>query len=217
MPDRQHDVDKPPIVLPNSGQSVPLPATTRVYQSRLSNPKTGNGSSLGDLSAELLYMIVSVGSPESLQQFSHSEIGDVNENGLPEFLDGWGRPIAFVRWAPGFSPAGASLSDIQVRDAVNHHDPFDNQSADPNAWHLIPLIYSAGSDGKLGLENSGPKSSTDEGYYFAKDTKDVNLSGKTENMFTNTDGFMPIGQPTAAEGSLTDFQDNITNHHIEVR
>ena len=47
-------------------------------------------------------MIVSMGSPEAMEQFSQSEIGDTDHNGYPEFLDGWGKPIFFLRWAPGF-------------------------------------------------------------------------------------------------------------------
>ena len=73
--------------------------------------------------AEMLYMIVSMGSPEAMEQFNQSEIGDTDGNGWPEFLDGWGRPIFFLRWAPGFSP----YSDIQtMADPIKHdHDPFD--------------------------------------------------------------------------------------------
>ena len=87
-------------------------------------------------------MIVSMGSPEAMEQFSASEIGDTDGNGYPEFLDGWGRPIWFLRWAPGFSP----YSDIQTTDPTNNHDPFDPQHFDANAYKLIPLIYSDGSN-----------------------------------------------------------------------
>ena len=149
-------------------------------------------------------MIVSIGSPEAMEQFNQSEIGDVDGNGLPEFLDGWGRPIAFLRWAPRFS----SSSDIQKAGATNNHDPFDPRKVDSAAWHLIPLIYSAGSNGKLGLQTCGATPSG-PGYYFAK-------SSQTENMFSDSD-FLTLGQPSAAEGSVTDYQDNITNHHIEAR
>lgn len=222
MPDRQPDVDLGPIQLPNSHQHVPLPAVTRVYQNRLAKAKPGNGSALGDLSAELLYMIVTVGTPEALQQFGQSEIGDINENGLPEFLDGWGRPIAFLRWAPGFTP----YSGIQLREAtvatgdpqVKYHDPFDPFGVDPPAYQLMPLIYSAGSDGKLGLRVNGPTSSS--GYAFAHDNPPVNESGKSENMFTAA-SFLTMGEPMhdnpADTSPSTEHMDNITNHHIEAR
>jgi prepilin-type N-terminal cleavage/methylation domain-containing protein len=220
MPDRQYDVDKNaspndgPIDLPYPASGtrihVPLPALTQQYQTRLASASTGNGSSLANMSAELLYMIVSMGSPEAMEQFSQSEIADVDGNGLPEFIDGWGHPIAFLRWAPAFSSNNAKHpmpSDIQVEDKVNHHDPFDPFMADTEAWHLIPLIYSAGPDGKLGVQRCAATSSS-TGYYFAKDAT-------TENMFTNSD-FLTIGEPSAADGSDTDYQDNITNHHIEM-
>ena len=48
--------------------------------------------------------------PEAREQFNESEIGDVDEDGCPEFIDGWGRPIMFLRWAPGFR------SDLQMGD-----------------------------------------------------------------------------------------------------
>jgi prepilin-type N-terminal cleavage/methylation domain-containing protein len=216
MPDRQNDACADggtnvtaPITLPKSEYKPDpktLPAITRLYASRFANAKTSNGSSLADVSAELLYMIVSLGSPEAMQQFSPSEIGDVDANGLPEFVDGWGRPIAFLRWAPGFSTTGtATLSEIQFNDPAKHHDPFDPYGIDSSAWHLIPLIYSAGPDGKLGLQKNAGSS----GYYFSK-------NATTQDMF-NCGDFTKIGEPTAFEGSVDDFRDNITNHHIEAR
>jgi hypothetical protein len=30
------------------------------------------------------------------------EIGDLDGDGMPEILDAWGRPIAFLRWPAGF-------------------------------------------------------------------------------------------------------------------
>jgi prepilin-type N-terminal cleavage/methylation domain-containing protein len=249
MPDRQYDACADggtnvtaPITLPKSKYKPDpktVPAITRLYASRLANAKKGNGNSLADVSAELLYMIVSLGSPEAMSQFSPSEIGDVDANGLPEFLDGWGRPIGFLRWAPGFSNCPAmnyrGASTIQsgvaqdttvdldkdpgvarwtlVKDSLGNdkrrlfadHDAFDAYSIDAAAFHLIPLIYSAGPDGKFGLQ----KNVGSPAYYFSKDAT-------TQNMFSDGE-FTKIGEPTDKEGSFDDFRDNITNHHIEAR
>jgi len=100
-------------------------------------------------SAECLFMILSRSGfqPEVMEQFHTAEIGDTNKNGLPEFLDGWGNPISFIRWAPGFS----SVSQIQLADPTNSHDPMDPQRVDTAGYALIPLIASAGPDGDLGL------------------------------------------------------------------
>ena len=68
--------------------------------------------------AESLYMICLSGleDADAITQFSQSDIGDTDNDGLPEFLDGWGRPISFIRWPAGFA------STLQTR-AVNEPDP----------------------------------------------------------------------------------------------
>jgi prepilin-type N-terminal cleavage/methylation domain-containing protein len=201
MPDCTADISSPPISLPNSTASVPRPALSQLYYNRLVNspPSTGNG--VNNAEAELLYMIVSMGSPEAMEQFSQSEIGDTNQNGYPEFLDGWGRPIMFLRWAPGFSP----YSDVQKPDPVKNHDPFDPRRTDANAYHLIPLIFSAGSNGEPGLNVM-------QGIDFTQ------LSPRPGDIFGSS-AFIQIGAPSdnGGKGTLTDYQDNITNHHIEAR
>ena len=93
-------------------------------------------------------MIVSMGSPEAMEQFSQSEIGDTDHNGYPEFLDGWGRPIFFLRWAPGFCSRRLSCHPGPDRQSNTDHDPFDPRRVDQNAYHLIPLIYSDGSNSR---------------------------------------------------------------------
>ena len=153
MPDRVNDITDGPIVLPNSGRQMTRTPLNQLYYNRLTSPTTkpsaGNGTDNG--AAELLYLIVSTSCPEALEQFNASEIGDTNNNGWPEFLDGWGRPIFFLRWAPGLP---ASASAIQIANAVTNHDPFDPRNTEP-AYQLIPLIYSSGPDGKLGIANQG--------------------------------------------------------------
>ncbi len=54
--------------------------------------------------AELLYMIVMNADPEARTLFHDREIGVWEEGGRTGgkvFLDGWGNPICFLRWAPG--------------------------------------------------------------------------------------------------------------------
>ena len=99
-------------------------------------------------SAECLYLVVmlATGDGEARSQFNDSEIGDTDGDGAPEFLDGWGNPIGFLRWAPGFSSsqqlgpgrlsqihddaetlgADAAEANAEVTSAVAaEHDPFD--------------------------------------------------------------------------------------------
>jgi prepilin-type N-terminal cleavage/methylation domain-containing protein len=78
------------------------PASRRYYQllSAASNTPT---------SAELLHLIVTrgpVADPDIVAHFRDDEVRDTDGDGLPEFVDGWNRPIMFKRWATGFaSPA----------------------------------------------------------------------------------------------------------------
>jgi prepilin-type N-terminal cleavage/methylation domain-containing protein len=100
------------------------------------------------ISAECLYMIITMACPGGREQFSENEIGDVDRDGWPEFIDGWGRPIYFMRWAPGFIPANGADTVLQSGNPTLQHDPFDTQRVDATAYQLIPLIYSCGPDGE---------------------------------------------------------------------
>jgi Tfp pilus assembly protein PilE len=77
--------------------------------------------------AVCLYMVVSMGSPEAMEQFSQDEIGTVagrDTTGavvsqFPVFVDGWGTPILWQRWAPGCS----QYSDIQAIGLIGSATP----------------------------------------------------------------------------------------------
>jgi len=213
MPERWSDVINPPdtsdATKPDVNGPTPIkdlagntratlyrPALSKLYAQRYIQMVWNKTAPSPDYScAECLYMIVSMGSPEAMEQFSQSEIGDVDGDGMPEFLDGWGHPIMFLRCAPGFVG-----SDIQTNNATTNHDPFDTRRVDTAAFHTIPLIYSAGSDGKYGVDVS-------KNYQFAG------------TPFTG-DG-LSIGQAKHDDINdttpSTEHQDNITNHHIEAR
>jgi prepilin-type N-terminal cleavage/methylation domain-containing protein len=119
--------------------------------------------------AECLYMIITMacGDGEARSLFKEADIGDTDGDGAPEFLDAWGHPINFLRWAPGFdSQIQLNANNLQTTDstqpnywiaaAAKDHDPFDvyrvdQQTGSPAAFRLIPLIYSAGRDGAFGI------------------------------------------------------------------
>ncbi|MEI6636430.1 MAG: type II secretion system protein [Planctomycetota bacterium] len=205
MPDQWSDV-------PSSLSTVPTICQTAAVRSYVSAP--GAPSPLFR-SAECLYMILerSGFDADALEFFRPDEIGDVDQDGKKEFLDGWGRPIAFIRWAPGFvsDPSSVTLnprrySPIQVADSVNAHDPLDPTGRDPTAYALVPLIYSAGPDGALG-------SPTDDvtGYGLQL--------GPTGGWLANAVTLLPnlctgpaatVGTPLPGNESL----DNITNHDL---
>jgi len=79
--------------------------------------------------AECLYLIIAVAA-QGLDLFNDADIGDTDGDGAPEFVDAWGRPIYFLRSAPGFP------------------SPLVN-SGDTNPY---PLVYSGGSDKRMGLQ-----------------------------------------------------------------
>jgi hypothetical protein len=106
------------------------------------------------------------GDGEARSLFKEADIGDTDGDGAPEFLDGWGHPINFIRWAPGFDSQiqlnANNYSDYVdnqwTKDSAKDHDPFDvyridQASGRPGAFRLVPLIYSGGRDETFGVQN----------------------------------------------------------------
>lgn len=164
-------------------------AAVRSYaqlKSTLTAPETAYGSE------ECLYMIIARGGfePDILETFRSDEIADEDGDGAPEFIDGWGTPIAFLRWAPGHS--NPPLSFVQTNSATTNHDPFDPQRVDSAAYNLVPLIVSAGADASFGLNVASRQSDGWNGFDL---TSIVTADGVTG----------------ATDGSR-DAADNISNH-----
>jgi hypothetical protein len=134
------------------------------------NTVTGKPNTGDDLAefqgAECLYMIIMMacGDGEARTLFAEANIGDTDGDGAPEFVDGWRRPINFLRWAPGFesqieldanqlgSPNGVKWTTAAAGD----HDPYDMFRSDPQAFRLVPLIYSGGRDESFGIRLMKP-------------------------------------------------------------
>ena len=62
--------------------------------------------------AALLFLIIQNLNPEALEAFHGSEVADTDGDGLLEFVDAWGKPILFLRWAPAF-PGGGGGGGLQ--------------------------------------------------------------------------------------------------------
>ena len=84
----------------------------------------------------MLYMWVMTSIPEAKTMFNSSEIAlNADGDNWPMFIDGWGNPIGFLRWAPGATvvagnAATTGWSDVQIDDTSGnnfHHDPFDHE------------------------------------------------------------------------------------------
>ena len=122
--------------------------------------------------------------PEALEAFHGSEVADTDGDGLLEFVDAWGRPIQFLRWAPAFNDSDIQqnvlnetahetnrawwlerdedLLSAMEKATSDHPDPTDERP-DRIGWFLYPLIYSAGADGVYGLDDEGTVVVGDDG------------------------------------------------------
>lgn len=104
--------------------------------------------------SECLYLILANmrdGNTSALDFFATSEFGDVDADGMKEILDAWGRPIEWLRWAPGFatlpgpdlgwgvanfdddSDANQEKDEIDERGWPGSDDSSELQSRDFNA------------------------------------------------------------------------------------
>ena len=237
MPERWTDVTNGPLYLlrldrrPPPAQSQLVPNPPSIYLAYRARCVAQNGNlipSPENAPAECLYLFVTMlGGEKARRQFRGNEIGDTDGDGFPEFLDGWGRPIYFLRWAPGFNDSDLQRNVISMKQlddgltwtaaevlterqtaAQEDHDPFDPRRVDmavtpsindpPRGWRLFPLVYSAGADGEYGL------SIDDQAAPYVW----------SELPLTNSHYARGWGLPLKVNGAWVHF-DNIHNHRSE--
>lgn len=145
LPERPNDVTssltKTPYAKTYGGVSAFLtekPPVTRRYNAIIAGKTANNG--------ELLHLIVTrgpVADPDIIAHFRPDEVADTDKDGLPEFIDGWGKPIQFRRWPTGFAspaqPIDGTLRTIDGWISTSGH-------------RLMPLIFSGGPDRTLDVE-----------------------------------------------------------------
>ena len=185
-------------------------------------------------SAECLAMIVTRGgfNRNAVETFRADEIGDIDRDGAPEFHDGWGRPIAFIRWPAGFA------SPWQVRDVTANPDPFDPLTVSgtvlfsPDAkppispqadYGVIPLIFSPGPD-EADLDPSQSGASFYGGLVGTADVQPVltgsswvaTLAGPVLPVPSMRKLIAPTSGVFVTPGSSLDASasDNVTNHDL---
>jgi len=192
---------------------------------------TSSGSSWSTTyeGAECLYMIMATsfsnGSP-AIDSIPNSSIGDLDNDGMPEILDGWGNPLGFIRWPVGF--LDSDLVDTTIPDEF---DPFqvdfgNSVSSVTRPWAMRPLIVSAGSDQEHGIALSSnsveyqaqnwPLTDMDTG--TATKVGDERLGRSDPYRFP--DPFLRHSPPpTSLPGAVTNIEtsvDNITNYSLAV-
>ncbi|MCA9184935.1 MAG: type II secretion system protein [Pirellulaceae bacterium] len=223
MPSRIDDVIFDPAVLASR------PALNQAYLRRINSLPGGPTSWTGDYQqAECLYMIISKipsGDVSALEFFQQDEIGDVDGDGMPEILDGFGNPIRWLRWAPGFlSNKQSSLS--------GDGDPFDPMGVDARentvlattpptrlAFTMYPVVFSAGPDGKEGITmdfgssvNYGPAAS---GPPYPSWNASLFWNDPYRLYNDPDNGLMFMGTPLPS--APNDYLDNIDGHSTVAR
>ena len=161
------------MVRPSSSQ-----AYLAVYNGVYGATKSGNdppAAAAKHQAAKCLYLLITMGldDPDALENFSQQDIVDFDKSGCKEFVDAWGNPIWFLRWAPGMVSAlqpdaptpGSTARDQRMRDLTDPTGVYgspqpgalvlnpatSSQTSGPsrkggNTFALYPLIFSAGPD-----------------------------------------------------------------------
>jgi prepilin-type N-terminal cleavage/methylation domain-containing protein len=198
-----------------SGTATDTPRTAiRFANYRYARPDW-NRTSRQYETAECLYMLLAASphvDPAEMEQFRPDEIGDSDDqpDGAFEILDGWGKPVFFLRWAPGF----VSLLQPETPTSLDPLDSLRLQSASNgfprNAYQLTPLVYSPGPDGIADIRNSADSAT----WSYAQSTYNTALPASAQ--------FNPFDDAAVGFGAFTDTdgdgrngsRDNITNHDM---
>jgi prepilin-type N-terminal cleavage/methylation domain-containing protein len=164
--------------------------------------------------SELLYLILSGmrdNETSALDFLAPSEIGDLDNDGMKEILDGWGQPIWFLRWAPGYTKENVALTE-QSSTAGASPDPFDPYKVDASGFALRPLIISAGPDRLMDiyLEYNKQNDKHKDIRYADPNAGNVQYPVK---IFTTATVFE--GTPDLEQDGSNNWIDNITNHYVE--
>jgi prepilin-type N-terminal cleavage/methylation domain-containing protein len=142
MPDRLTDVNVDPVTPIGMPTKITRPSTSRAWKARFAaNPPTPQWQS-----AECLYMIVMQAQNEEADDRSvikPDNIGDADQDGYPEFIDAWGTPISFLRWAPGF------ISELQA-PLTAQVTSFNNPGANTYTITAVGTRFSSAAGSYIG-------------------------------------------------------------------
>jgi prepilin-type N-terminal cleavage/methylation domain-containing protein len=179
-----------------------IPSRLAAYRNRMpaglfSTPESTKRA-LANQGAECLYLIMAtsfVGGSPALEAIPAANIGDTDNDGLQEILDGWGNPLGFIRWPIGYADPELSIdktipdefdlfrSDYaytmvpgSISSTAGAYDVYtgsnyrNNKTIKP--WSMRPLVFSAGPDGGYGITTDPIKRTGelfDDYNYQAKD------------------------------------------------
>jgi len=167
------------------------------YMSSLASGPKWTANKVAYQGAECLAMLITRGgfAPDAVELFRNDEMGDIDGDGAPEFWDGWGNPIGFIRWPAGFA------SPVQVLNATTNPDPYDPTGVSGD-YGLVPLIYSSGPNGA-----NDDRLSVASGYA-------IGVAGLPPQSLATTRLLNPLGDLAGTITNSGAASDNITNHDL---
>ncbi len=126
--------------------SLARPAVNQAYLNAYNSAAAPPSN--GFQGAECLYLIVTLGTTDNLggrELFSQDNIGDVDNDGFKEFLDGWGRPISFLRWPAGFpSELGRQASGSVASGGSSSITASGNLANVDGAYNGCAVLFTSG-------------------------------------------------------------------------
>jgi len=233
MPERWTDIkdDPVPITNPTTGTKTIVmqrPACSQAYLAFFNSINIAANTAFQQdpthyQGAKCLYLLVTMGLEDTdvMENFSEGDIADFDKTGCKVFLDAWGNPIEFLRWAPGLvsslqpgepgsGDVPATAKDLRMPDQTDPTGFYGIPGGrikprKQDTFALYPLIYSAGPDGYYdtvtGTVHSGGAAPCEEVlspsnvvvFSYSKATPPNNPFFSVSDKMDFTDG--PIGFP----------------------
>ncbi len=93
--------------------------------------------------AEMLYAILvegqgPLGNAFNREDFTTNEVKDTDEDGLPEFVDGWGKPLQFYRWPIFYNSDGLQKGPLPFFSNI---EPRPSAPLDPTGQIVAPAWW----------------------------------------------------------------------------
>jgi prepilin-type N-terminal cleavage/methylation domain-containing protein len=224
LPDRKSDVVDDPCNYnaPTNNAAMSPPALLQAYRRKAAAAAGSAWATTGwtetSQGAECLYLILSCMRDQeksALDFFEPSEIGDIDGDSMPEILDGWGRPIEFLRWAPGYTIQNGALT-MQTTVVADAPDPFDPLRLDSTSFYLKPLIFSGGPDKEFDVFTDNVPGTDPSGTLMAAPFHHYTPGRVAPNPFAQFAAGTYAGYIMDRDGDGTqEYHDNITNHYQE--
>ncbi len=146
--------------------------------------------------AECLYLILATtfsGGVAAIESIPAANIGDTDGDGVPEILDGWGRPLGFIRWPVGFADPEIDVTVLDEFDPFRSDFGYRTDTSFPaslstpvvrrSSFAVRPLIISAGPNGEFGIAFSPRQSNTTD---EDRDLSETQIIAEEVNYATQT-------------------------------